>query len=128
MASGVKTVSDFVTEVHETVGFNQIETLDIGGGLGVNFASEETTPTFGELAAVLKVEVPALFGADRQVRTVVTEFGRALSAKSGWCGARSEVGVLLEETVYTHDCWVEGSTRVIQHLASRVSTFLSVSP
>ena len=38
-------------------------TVDIGGGLPVNFESDEISPTFAEYAAILRETVPALFSA-----------------------------------------------------------------
>lgn len=56
----------------------QITRIDIGGGLPVNFAGEDITPTFAEYRAVLEAHVPELFDFD-----IITEFGRALLAKAG---------------------------------------------
>ncbi|GAA1863471.1 diaminopimelate decarboxylase [Brevibacterium marinum] len=56
----------------------QITRIDIGGGLPVNFAGEDVTPTFAEYRAVLEEQVPDLFDFD-----IITEFGRALLAKAG---------------------------------------------
>ncbi|MGO1349626.1 MAG: diaminopimelate decarboxylase [Brevibacterium aurantiacum] len=56
----------------------QITRIDIGGGLPVNFAGEDITPTFAEYRAVLETQVPGLFDFD-----IITEFGRALLAKAG---------------------------------------------
>ena len=54
--------------------------LDIGGGLPVNYGSDEVSPSFDEYAAVLRKAAPSIF--ENTQRTVVTEFGRALVAKS----------------------------------------------
>ena len=56
----------------------QITRIDIGGGLPVNFAGEDVTPTFAEYRAVLDARVPDLFDFD-----IITEFGRSLLAKAG---------------------------------------------
>ncbi|MGO2861690.1 MAG: diaminopimelate decarboxylase [Brevibacterium sp.] len=56
----------------------QVTRIDIGGGLPVNFAGEDITPTFAEYRAVLEKQVPDLFDFD-----IITEFGRALLAKAG---------------------------------------------
>lgn len=56
----------------------QVTRIDIGGGLPVNFAGEDITPTFAEYRAVLEAQVPGLFDFD-----IITEFGRALLAKAG---------------------------------------------
>ena len=63
----------------------QIKRIDIGGGLAVNFAGEEITPTFADYRKALEDAVPELFGFD-----LVTEFGRALLAKTGTMVTRVE--------------------------------------
>ena len=56
----------------------RITRIDIGGGLPVNFAGEDITPTFAEYREILESRAPELFEFD-----IVTEFGRALLAKAG---------------------------------------------
>jgi len=85
MTSGVRKLVDFAIEL-EAAGSN-IESIDIGGGLTVNFASDELTPTFEEYAKELRVVVPELFDGRFEL---ITEFGRSLSAKSGFVIARVE--------------------------------------
>ena len=65
----------------------QVEVIDIGGGLPVNFDGEEVTPTFSDYAALLRERVPVLFSGDYRVRT---EFGRAIFAKNGFIESRIE--------------------------------------
>jgi diaminopimelate decarboxylase len=60
-----------------------------GGGLSVNFASDEAIPSFEDYAAALRTAVPELFDAS-QFASVVTEFGRALVAKAGFFASRVE--------------------------------------
>eukprot|EP00729_Bicosta_minor_P019927 gene19927-28174_t len=90
MAAGIKSVFDFVSEVNGRQGGDgvsssgQIEILDIGGGLGVNFGSEDVTPSFADMVQRLEVDVPNLF--NKKARGIPT----ALSAKSGWFGCRIE--------------------------------------
>ena len=62
-------------------------TVDIGGGLPVNFESDEVAPTFAEYAAILRETVPALFSGEF---TVITEFGRSIMAKNGFIIGRVE--------------------------------------
>ena len=66
----------------------RVTALDIGGGLACSGASDEVSPTFAEYAAVLQEAAPGLFSNTR--RAVVTEFGRALTMKSGWVVAQVE--------------------------------------
>ena len=53
----------------------------------VNFASEEDTPSHSEYCATLKKLIPDLFSGEFRI---VTEFGRSLSAKSGFFLSRIE--------------------------------------
>jgi diaminopimelate decarboxylase len=80
MASGVKVITDLAEEINAFVGHQQITRLDIGGGLPVNFASEDITPSFQDYADVLKKIVPIIFTNKYQIKT---EFGRAIVAKNG---------------------------------------------
>jgi len=58
----------------------QITVFDIGGGLSVNFKSDEISPTFAEYSAALQTQVPMLFDGSC---SVITEFGRCIVAKAG---------------------------------------------
>jgi len=80
MAKGVAEITELAEEINNFIGHQQVVRLDIGGGLPVNFASEETSPTFKEYADVLEKRVPLLFTNKYQVKT---EFGRAIVAKNG---------------------------------------------
>jgi len=80
MAVGVKAITDLAEEINTAIGHQQIVRLDIGGGLPVNFTSEEVTPSFQEYADMLKATVPLIFTNKYQVKT---EFGRAIVAKNG---------------------------------------------
>lgn len=87
MAEGVRTVHELAEEINEAAGRRQIDTIDIGGGLPVNFSSDEETPTYAEYARLLKDTVPGLFDGRYGL---VTEFGRSLLAKHGTVLARVE--------------------------------------
>jgi diaminopimelate decarboxylase len=78
MVAAVKKVEAFAREHLPT----RVEFLDIGGGLPVNFAGEEVTPTFADYGSALKATVPSLFDANPRFK-LLTEFGRTLSAKQG---------------------------------------------
>ncbi|SDS66653.1 diaminopimelate decarboxylase [Brevibacterium sandarakinum] len=82
-AAGIEIVVELAQEINrraaQTHGRDrQVTRIDIGGGLPVNFAGEEITPTFADYRAVLAAQVPGLFDFD-----IITEFGRALLAKAG---------------------------------------------
>ncbi|MFJ4472668.1 diaminopimelate decarboxylase [Streptomyces sp. NPDC089424] len=87
MAEGVAATYALAEEINRRIGRPQVDTLDIGGGLPVNFASEVTTPTYAQYARTLKEAVPGLFDGRYGL---VTEFGRSLLAKHGTVVARVE--------------------------------------
>lgn len=87
MARGTAETFALAEEINRRIGRPQIDTIDIGGGLPVNFASDATTPTYAQYARVLREEVPGLFDGRYGL---VTEFGRSLLAKHGTVVARVE--------------------------------------
>lgn len=87
MAEGVAEAYALAEEINERAGRRQVDTLDIGGGLPVNFASDDESPTYAEYARVLRETVPGLFDGRYGL---VTEFGRSLLAKHGTVVARVE--------------------------------------
>ncbi|MFD6292620.1 diaminopimelate decarboxylase [Streptomyces sp. NPDC060205] len=87
MARGVAEAYGLAEEINGRAGRRQIDTLDIGGGLPVNFGSDVHTPTYEEYARLLASSVPGLFDGRYGL---VTEFGRSLLAKHGVVLARVE--------------------------------------
>ncbi|WP_371661994.1 diaminopimelate decarboxylase [Streptomyces sp. NBC_00280] len=87
MVRGVAETYALAEEINRRVGRRQIDTIDIGGGLPVNFASDATSPTYTQYARLLSDAVPGLFGGRYGL---VTEFGRSLLAKHGTVVARVE--------------------------------------
>ncbi|MFI9648909.1 diaminopimelate decarboxylase [Streptomyces sp. NPDC052040] len=87
MARGIAECYALAEEINRHLGRRQIDTLDIGGGLPVNFGSDTTTPTYAQYARLLAEAVPGLFGGRYGL---VTEFGRSLLAKHGSVVARVE--------------------------------------
>ncbi|MDT0319579.1 type III PLP-dependent enzyme domain-containing protein [Streptomyces millisiae] len=87
MAAGVRETYRLAEEINAAAGRAQVDTIDIGGGLPVNFASDAVDPTFHDYATLLRRTVPGLFDGRYGL---VTEFGRALLAKSGLILARVE--------------------------------------
>ncbi|WRY89039.1 diaminopimelate decarboxylase [Streptomyces longwoodensis] len=87
MVRGAAELYALAEEINARVGRRQVDTLDIGGGLPVNFASEATTPTFAQYARLLREAVPGLLDGRYGL---VTEFGRALLAEQGTLVARVE--------------------------------------
>ncbi|MEV0221188.1 diaminopimelate decarboxylase [Streptomyces sp. NPDC050704] len=87
MARGVAETYALAEEINQRAGRRQIDTIDIGGGLPVNFGSDVHTPSYTEYARVLASTVPGLFDGRYGL---VTEFGRSLLAKHGVVLARVE--------------------------------------
>jgi diaminopimelate decarboxylase len=87
MAQGVAETYALAEEINRSLGRRQIDTIDIGGGLPVNFGSDVTTPTYAQYARLLSEAVPGLFDGRYGL---VTEFGRSLLAKHGTVVARVE--------------------------------------
>ncbi|MCM2579189.1 diaminopimelate decarboxylase [Streptomyces meridianus] len=117
MADGVRETYELAEEINAAAGRQQIDTVNIGGGLPVNFASDEATPTFHDYARVLRDTVPGLFDGRYGL---ITEFGRSLLAKHGLVLARVEYAKsaggrpiavthagaqLATRTVYAPDAW-----------------------
>ncbi|MGP3984125.1 diaminopimelate decarboxylase [Streptomyces sp. KR80] len=86
MAAGVRETYELAQEINAAAGRRQIDTLDIGGGLPVSFATDEP-PAFGPYARLLRTTVPGLVDGRYGL---VTEFGRSLLAKNGLVLARVE--------------------------------------
>ncbi|MEV5956265.1 diaminopimelate decarboxylase [Streptomyces sp. NPDC051987] len=87
LARGVAETYALAEEINARAGRRQVDTLDIGGGLSVNFASEATEPTYAQYARLLAEAVPGLFDGRYGL---VTEFGRSLLARHGTVLARVE--------------------------------------
>ncbi|MFD9410923.1 diaminopimelate decarboxylase [Streptomyces sp. NPDC059989] len=87
IAEGVRELHALAEEINAAAGRRQVDTLDIGGGLPVNFTSDEHTPTYADHVSALREAVPALFDGSYGL---VTEFGRSLLAKHGLVLARVE--------------------------------------
>lgn len=80
IGEAIKSIVDLAEAINQQVGYQQITKLDIGGGLPVNFDSDEVRPTFADYVRVLHKIVPNLFSGKYHVKT---EFGRAITAKNG---------------------------------------------
>jgi diaminopimelate decarboxylase len=87
MAEGVREAYRLAEEINATAGRHQVDTVDIGGGLPVDFTSDEDAWTFERYAKLLKKEVPGLLDGRYGL---VTEFGRSLLARHGMVLARVE--------------------------------------
>ncbi|MDI5962516.1 diaminopimelate decarboxylase [Streptomyces sp. SL54] len=81
IAAGVRAAYELAEEINAFVGRRQITSLDIGGGLPVNFADDDVTPSFDGYVEALTAAVPGLLSGRY---SLVTEFGRSLLAKNGF--------------------------------------------
>eukprot|EP00401_Gymnodinium_catenatum_P004477 CAMPEP_0117585560 /NCGR_PEP_ID=MMETSP0784-20121206/68216_1 /TAXON_ID=39447 /ORGANISM="" /LENGTH=559 /DNA_ID=CAMNT_0005386527 /DNA_START=28 /DNA_END=1707 /DNA_ORIENTATION=- len=88
MMAGIRALVELIRECNAKG--CKIDVLDMGGGLTVNFGTEDVLPGYAALAAKIKEDVPGIFGEDKVVPTIMTEMGRTLSSKSGWLGSRIE--------------------------------------
>lgn len=76
MYSGIKTVVEFAREINKKLGKQKIKWIDIGGGLPVNFETEDDhndkVPSFKKYWEKLST-IPELSSGEYRV---ITEFGR----------------------------------------------------
>lgn len=82
LAHGARVISELADEIDAAAGVSRVKVLNIGGGLPSNYDSDDVAPTFAEYVDVLRKCAPRLF--ERNGRTILTEFGRSVSAKTGW--------------------------------------------
>ncbi|MCT9011682.1 diaminopimelate decarboxylase [Streptomyces rhizosphaerihabitans] len=87
IAQGIAKAVDFAEEINTRLGRRQVTGIDIGGGLPVNFDTDETTPGFDTYVDHLREHAPALFSGEYEI---VTEFGRSVLAKNGFTAAYVE--------------------------------------
>lgn len=87
IATGVRQVYELAEQINAASATRRVTSIDIGGGLPVNFADDRVSPTFAEYVETLRRVVPGLFDGRY---ALVTEFGRSLSAKNGFTLARVE--------------------------------------
>ncbi|MEU7738444.1 diaminopimelate decarboxylase [Streptomyces griseus] len=114
IAAGVAQTYELAEEINATPGVRGVTSLDIGGGLPVNFADETVRPTYPEYVAALTAAAPGLFSGRY---SLVTEFGRSLLAKNGFIGARVE---------YTKDA---GGRRIaLTHAGAQTATRTVLMP
>eukprot|EP00397_Hematodinium_sp_SG-2012_P034983 GEMP01037575.1.p1 GENE.GEMP01037575.1~~GEMP01037575.1.p1 ORF type:complete len:446 (-),score=100.76 GEMP01037575.1:552-1889(-) len=87
LVEGAQIITDFAMEVNKKAGKRQIHTIDIGGGMPVNYGGDswtsEKVPSFQDYADALRAECPDLF-----TFKCVTEFGQSANAKGGILASR----------------------------------------
>ncbi|KAF8056213.1 lysA [Scenedesmus sp. PABB004] len=89
--AGVEAVWGLLLEVEAATAPGRVALLDIGGGLSVDFASDDPPEesAFAAQARLLRAALPALFAPGCRTR-IVTENGRSLLAKAGCIVSRVE--------------------------------------
>lgn len=107
IAEGLKCIVELAQEINQKAGEQRITSLDIGGGLAVNFKNDEITPSFQDYADFLQEHIPALFTGEFRVKT---EFGRAIMAKNG---------VIISRIEYTKNSG--GRDIVITHAGAQIA-------
>jgi hypothetical protein len=81
---GVQRIVQIGTEINIACGCKRIQFIDIGGGLSVNYKSDEITPSMSTYAHALCTNSPELFNSEILGKIkIITEFGKALIAKCG---------------------------------------------
>jgi diaminopimelate decarboxylase len=108
IASGISDLVSFADEVNRRAKRAQITTLDIGGGLPVDFGTDTPISAFGDYVDALKDQAPRLFSGDYDI---VTEFGRSILAKHG---------IIATHVEYTKE--VGGRRIAITHAGAQVAT------
>eukprot|EP01129_Flabellula_baltica_P012062 TRINITY_DN5393_c0_g1_i1.p1 TRINITY_DN5393_c0_g1~~TRINITY_DN5393_c0_g1_i1.p1 ORF type:complete len:423 (+),score=92.55 TRINITY_DN5393_c0_g1_i1:193-1461(+) len=84
LVKGARIVTDLILEINQRrteKDMKPISVVDIGGGISVNYSSDEYNDNFQVYANTLREQVPELF---QDGITLITEFGRSLSTKAGW--------------------------------------------
>lgn len=100
LARGAAIISELATEIDAAAGATRVKVLNIGGGLPANYDSDDIAPTFADYVNVLRRHAPQLF--ERTGRTILTEFGRSVSSKTGWIISEVEY-VKRHDDIAPHD-------------------------
>lgn len=92
MVEGACKIVNLADSIDAAIGRNHISFIDIGGGLTTNYKDDAVKPTFEDYALKLCTDCPGLF---QKERTVITEFGKSLIAKSG------AIVTVIEDMIYS---------------------------
>jgi len=77
----IQAVTELADEIDSKIGESRIDTIDIGGGMSVDFSDSHAVSDFaGFVSAVQSVSPTTLDGR----RRIITEFGRSIIAKAGF--------------------------------------------
>lgn len=87
IVEAIRRCVEFAHSVNKAAGHQQVTMIDIGGGLPVNFETEEYTPDIPRFVEMLRERVPELFSGELRA---ITEYGRWYLAKAGFIVSRVE--------------------------------------
>ncbi len=79
MCEGISSIVKLAEEINQTNHPKQIVSLDIGGGLPVDFTQDTDSPEFTDFATALSKNVPQVMNGEYHI---TTEYGRSLIAKN----------------------------------------------
>ncbi len=80
-------VQTLVGQIHHFLGYEQIQFVDIGGGLAAKYLDQDQPPEIAAYAEDLRHAAPTLFNGKLRL---ITEFGRAIQAGCGFTVSRVE--------------------------------------
>lgn len=106
MAEAVSILCQLADDIDSSCGSKRVEMIDIGGGLPVNYDSDEISPTFAQYASLLSERC----NVSTVDRLFVTEFGKAHVLKS------ASVITRVEDIIFSQD--VSTPTIAIVHAGS----------
>lgn len=86
LVRGAVTAVELADEINSNFSTSEprVTSIDVGGGLSVDYDGDSAAPTFEEYTTALRETVPGLFARYR----VLTEFGRKVTGKAAWVAAR----------------------------------------
>jgi diaminopimelate decarboxylase len=87
LVAGIRRIVELARVLDGAAGGRRVTTLDIGGGLPAPYHEGDPAPTFESYAALLRKQIPELFGGGVRL---ITEFGRSVHAGCGFAVSRVE--------------------------------------
>lgn len=124
MSRGISAAVDLAEAINARVSKQQISTIDIGGGLPVDFTDDKDDPTFTHYASELAQNIPELFSGKYKI---ITEFGRSVIAKNGLTISRIEYTKTMGgRPIALSQLGVQSLMRLVfepEHWYRRVSTY-----
>jgi diaminopimelate decarboxylase len=119
MVQAVDILCNFANEIDSSCGTKRIEMIDIGGGLPVNYDSDEITPLFVDYSSLLEERCHLSI----QNRHFVTEFGKAYVLKAGKVITKVEDILTPQETALSKTAIVHAGSDLFMRPAYVPSKF-----